>query len=168
MRTLRGILVTVLISTFGGCGTTSPCMDAHERLQHCIDSLHCGSMPVAACQDLQQSLGRSAKLAGECSGATLQYANELDSCELDPATCECKSILFGNACVNPGAAVTSGVSFINKSPFCATNLCMVTPPTSRAIQSSPHKSSELGAVPNSRRLPTVAGSAAELVRRGKA
>ena len=26
----------------------------------------------------------------------------------------------------------------------------------------------LGAVPNSRRLPTVAGSAAELVRRGKA
>jgi hypothetical protein len=31
-----------------------------------------------------------------------------------------------------------------------------------------HSTGELGAVPNSRRLPTVAGSAAELVRRGKA
>lgn len=138
------LIVDAPLSVFlPGCGAAPPCTQAYDRVRGCADALACNDKAAtAACQGLKASIASSVP-AGDCSGPELQTANRLNGCELNPNTCECKSDTIGNPCINPGVPVTSGVSFVNNSPFCATGLCLVTPPSTLAPPSSPHRSSEL-------------------------
>ncbi len=73
-----------------GCGTTV-CESACEKQKSCVQNLDCAASGPA-CEFTKQMLGQlDCSAAGDaCSGQTEAAFKELDSCELDPATCECK------------------------------------------------------------------------------